>query len=90
VQAVGRREVSHFFEKASVNRVRPRICILIVRFWRSTWDAQILADDYVRTVGRLAPSSCSGIGGESKRSLFSYQRTFSGTTVYCVAGERDL
>ena len=28
---------SHFFENALVNRVRRRICMRIVRFWRSTW-----------------------------------------------------
>lgn len=28
---------------AFVNRVNRRICILIVRLWRSTWDVQILA-----------------------------------------------
>ena len=29
---------SHFFEKAFVGRVRRRMCILIVTFWRPTWD----------------------------------------------------
>ena len=28
---------SNFFENAQVSRVKRRICIRIVRFWRSTW-----------------------------------------------------
>ena len=42
MKAVGRPEVSHFFENAFVSRVRRRICILMVRFWRSTMLVQIL------------------------------------------------
>ena len=34
---------SHFLLYAFVNRVRRRICIPIVRFWRSTWLVQIFA-----------------------------------------------
>src|ERR1039458_8193088 len=34
---------SHFFENAFVNRVRRRMHMRIVRFWRSTWLVQIFA-----------------------------------------------
>jgi len=34
-EAVGGPEVFHFLLKAFVSRVMRRICILIVRFWRS-------------------------------------------------------
>ena len=41
VQGDGSPQVLHFLEKALVSLVSLRICIRIVRFWRSICDVQI-------------------------------------------------
>ena len=39
--------LAHFFEKAFVSRVRRRLCIRLLRFWRSMW-VVLICDSSVR------------------------------------------
>jgi hypothetical protein len=84
VQAVGRPKVSHFFERAFVNRVKRRICILIVKFWRSTWLVQIFAGSGLPMTGTR--SVCVTSGG-------LYRRWPSGSLTYtlisCAKSQRS-